>query len=142
MCLDLPSSMHFSDILSLCMSILGLYGLIYYLRYLIPRNVLPCVSAVLTEAERLLDHAESTGAIPQLNDHRSTLITYEKPHTSANNPSPHQSLTQLRQSILADADGKPSCSWNTAATPACSLVRPDIQAVHTPVTSRGHQDKN
>jgi hypothetical protein len=69
--------MQFTDILSFCFSILGLYGLVYYLRFLIPRNVLPYVSAVLTEAEHLLDRAESTGAIPQLNDYRSTLTSYE-----------------------------------------------------------------
>jgi len=69
--------MHFSDILSLCISILGLYGLIYYLRFLIPRNVLPRVSAVLVETEHLLDIAESTGVIPQPNDYRPTLAMYE-----------------------------------------------------------------
>jgi hypothetical protein len=71
--------MEFSDIISLCISIFGLYGLIYYLRFLIPRNVLPCASAVLAEAEHLLDLAESTGVIPQplANDYRSTLAMYE-----------------------------------------------------------------
>jgi hypothetical protein len=68
--------MHFSDILSLCISILGLYGLIYCLRFVIPRNVLPRVSAVLTEAGHLLDRAESTGVTPQPNDYRSTLAMY------------------------------------------------------------------
>ena len=57
--------MQFTDILSFCFSILGLYGLVYYLRFLIPRNVLPYVSAVLIEAEHLLDHAESTSVIPR-----------------------------------------------------------------------------
>ncbi len=69
--------MHFTDILSLCVSILGLYGLVYYLRFLIPRNVLPRVSAVLTEAEHLLYCAESTSVISQSNDHRLTLAMYE-----------------------------------------------------------------
>jgi hypothetical protein len=68
-----PSIMHFSDVLSLCISILGLYGLIHYLRFIIPRNVLPSVSAVLTETEHVLYRAESTGVIPQTNDYRSTL---------------------------------------------------------------------
>lgn len=72
-----PSIMHFSDILSLCVSFLGLYGLIYYLRFSIPRNVLPRVSSVLNEAEHLLDCAESTGVIPRPNDCRSTLLMYE-----------------------------------------------------------------
>jgi len=69
--------MRFTNILSFCFSILGLYGLLYYLRFLIPRNLLPYVSAVLTEAERLLDRAESTGVIPRPNDYRSALTLYE-----------------------------------------------------------------
>ena len=69
--------MQFTDILSFCFSILGLYGLVYYLRFLIPRNVLPYVSAVLTDAERLLGRAESTGVIPRPNDYRSALTLYE-----------------------------------------------------------------
>ena len=69
--------MQFTDILSFCFSILGLYGLLYYLCFLIPRNLLPYASAVLTEAEHLLDRAESTGVIPQPNVYRSTLTLYE-----------------------------------------------------------------
>ena len=69
--------MQFTDILSFCFSILGLYGLVYYLRFLIPRNVLPYVSALLIEAEHLLDRAESTGVIPRSNDYRSALTSYE-----------------------------------------------------------------
>jgi hypothetical protein len=44
---------------------------------LIPRNLLPYVSAVLTEAEHLLDRAESIGVIPQPNDYRPALTLYE-----------------------------------------------------------------
>jgi hypothetical protein len=69
--------MQFTDTLSFCFSILGLYGLVYYLRFLIPRNLLPHVSAVLTEAEHLLDRAESTDVIPRPNDYRSALTLYE-----------------------------------------------------------------
>ena len=69
--------MQFTDILSFCFSILGLYGLVYYLRFLIPRNLLPCVLTVLTEAEHLLDRAESTGVIPRPNDYRLALASYE-----------------------------------------------------------------
>jgi hypothetical protein len=69
--------MQFTDILSFCFSILGLYGLVYYLRFLIPRNVLPYVSSVLTDADRLLGRAESTGVIPRPNDYRSALTLYK-----------------------------------------------------------------
>jgi hypothetical protein len=69
--------MRFTDVLSFCFSILGLYGFIYYLCFLMPRNVLPFISAVLTEADHLLDCAESTGVIPQPNDYRPDLTSYE-----------------------------------------------------------------
>ena len=69
--------MQLTSFLSLCFSFLGLYGLVSYLRFLIPRNVLPYVSAILTQAEHLLDRAESTGVIPRPNDYRSALTLYE-----------------------------------------------------------------
>jgi hypothetical protein len=66
--------MLFTDILSFYF---GLYGLVYYLRFLIPRNLIPYVSAVLTETEHLLDRAESIGVIPRPNDHQSALTLYK-----------------------------------------------------------------
>ena len=67
--------MQFIDVLSFYFSVLGLYGLVFYLRFLIPRDVLPYVSAVLTEAEHLLDRAQSTGVIPRPNDYRSAPVS-------------------------------------------------------------------
>ena len=61
--------MRFTDTLSFSFSILGLYGLVYYLRFFIPRNLLPYVGAVLADAGHLLDRAESMGVIPQPNDY-------------------------------------------------------------------------
>jgi hypothetical protein len=52
------------DILTFCLSILGTYGLILNFRYLLPRNTIPLVSALLSETRRLLDHAETIGAVP------------------------------------------------------------------------------
>ena len=69
--------MHFTDILIFCFSILSLYSLTCYLRFLLPRNVIPYVSAVLTEAEHLLNRAKSTGVIPRPNGCRSDLTLYE-----------------------------------------------------------------
>ena len=69
--------MQFTNTFSVRFSVLGLYSLVYYLRFLIPRNILPYVSAVLTEAEHSIDRAESTGVIPRPNDHRSALRLYE-----------------------------------------------------------------
>ena len=76
--------MQFTNILSFCLSIFGLYGLVYYLRSLIPRNVIPYVSAVLTEVEHLLDLAESISVIPWPNNYRSALTLYETARAFAN----------------------------------------------------------
>jgi hypothetical protein len=77
--------MQFVNILSFCFSILGLYSLVCYLRFLIPRNVLHYVSVVLSEAEHLLDRAESTGVIPQPNGYRSVLTVTSLDHHSYSN---------------------------------------------------------
>lgn len=72
-----PGALWYRDVLNFLLSILGIYGLLYYLRLLVPRNLLPQVSAALTEAEQLLDRAETTSAIPQPNGYRSALTSYE-----------------------------------------------------------------
>ena len=87
--------MQFTNVLSLCFSIPGLYCLVYYLRFLIPRNVLPHVSVVLTQVEDLLDRAESTGVIPRPNDHRSALALYE-----AVIPLPKRKVTSLIATVI------------------------------------------
>ena len=69
--------MDFLGVLSLCLSILGIYGLVLYLRFLLPRNVVPCVAEKLSEALEVLDHAESIGVIPQMSEYRTTLAMYE-----------------------------------------------------------------
>lgn len=133
--------MQLIDILSFCFSILGFYGFVCYLRFLIPRNVLPCVSAVLTEAEDLLDRAESTGVIPRPNDYRSVLTLYK---VVIPLPMDGQLIgsSQLFQSIPAYSDGKSSCSWNITATSACCSTRSNVQAVYTLVASRGNQSRD
>jgi hypothetical protein len=70
--------MRSTDIISLCLSVLGLYGLAFYLRLLLPRNVIPQVSTALNEVEALLGRAEALNAIPSPREHhRRTLAMYE-----------------------------------------------------------------
>ena len=57
------------DALSLGLSILGFYGLVLSLRYLIPRYIIPLISARLNETQQLLSHAEEINAIPQESEH-------------------------------------------------------------------------
>jgi hypothetical protein len=69
--------MPFIDVFSLFLSILGVYGLILYLRFLIPRYIIQPVSVQLSDTQRLLAHAESIGAIPEASQLRIDLEMYE-----------------------------------------------------------------
>ena len=61
------------EILSFCLSVLGIYGLILNFRYLLPRSVIPLLSALLNETQQLLDHAEVIGAVPPQSESRTLL---------------------------------------------------------------------
>lgn len=65
------------DILSLTLSFLGFYGLIFSLRYVIPCFLIPCLAAHLSVTQNLLDQAEVINAIP-LSEYRTLLDTYVK----------------------------------------------------------------
>jgi hypothetical protein len=65
--------MRFLDVFSFCLSLLGIYGLILPLRYLLPRNIIPLLSLLLNETTQLLDSAEAIGAIPSQNECRAHL---------------------------------------------------------------------
>jgi len=65
--------MRFIDVLGLCLSVLGIYGLILYLRYLLPYYVVPLLSALLNETQQLLDRAEALSAIPLESEYRTQL---------------------------------------------------------------------
>ena len=70
--------MRFIDILSFCLSILGVYGLVLYLRYLLPHYVIPLLSALLNETRQLLDSAEALSAIPLESESRNQLDLCER----------------------------------------------------------------
>lgn len=67
--------MQFFNILSLILSFLGIYGIFYSLRLLLPRNIVPFVSTSLNEAITLLEHAVAIN-IPNVNDYRASLAMY------------------------------------------------------------------
>ena len=72
--------MDFLDVVNLCLSILGLYGLIISPRYLLPRYIVPSLSALLRETQQLLQSAEKCGAIPLGSQYRTQLDLYENFH--------------------------------------------------------------
>lgn len=92
--------MRSTDILSLVLAFLGIYGLIFSLRLLLPRNTVPLVSTSLTEAKALLEHAEAI-SIPNLSDHRASWAMYAHVCTHMRThqliePSHHNQFLQMR----------------------------------------------
>jgi hypothetical protein len=65
--------MAFIDILGFCLSLVGINGLILYIRYLLPRNAIPLISTLLNETQQLLDRAEEIGAVAPQSDSRTHL---------------------------------------------------------------------
>jgi len=61
--------MKFADTLGLSLSVLGASGLVWKSRFLLPRHLIPLVSARLDETEAILDHAEAHG-LPTANEYR------------------------------------------------------------------------
>ena len=63
--------MAFIDILSLVLS----FGIIFSLRFLFPRNIVPLVSKSFEDAVALLERAETTD-IPNVSEYRANLAMY------------------------------------------------------------------
>jgi len=61
------------EIIGFCLSVIGTYGIVYSLRLLLPRNVIPHVSTALDETTILLDHAEDNNALPNTSEYRAIL---------------------------------------------------------------------
>lgn len=69
--------MHFIDTLSLTLSFLGIYGLVFSLRYLIPCYFIPLLSAQLNATQQLFNDAEAINAIPPESEYRTLLDLYD-----------------------------------------------------------------
>jgi hypothetical protein len=61
------------DIISFCLSVVGIYSLLFYFRYLLPRNAIPLLFALLNDTRQLLDHAEEIGAVSPHGECRTRL---------------------------------------------------------------------
>jgi len=61
------------DILSFALSLLGIYGPILLILYLLPRNLAPRLSTLLDETQQLLRHAEEVGAVPSQSEYKHHL---------------------------------------------------------------------
>ncbi len=85
--------MQLLDIIGFGLSAIGTFGLAFSFRLLLPRNVIPHVSAALDEVVILLDRAEDINALPNASEYRATLAMYEDARSHL---CPSESLTQHR----------------------------------------------
>jgi hypothetical protein len=95
--------MAFTDILSLILS----FAIVFSLRFLFPRNIVPLVSTSFEEAVTLLQRAEAIN-IPYVSEYRANLAMYACLYPLA--VSFPTDITQSAPPILADAYGEPSVS--------------------------------
>lgn len=65
--------MYVIDIITFCLSLLGIYGPILFILYLLPRNVAPRLSTLLDEAQQLLCRAEEVGVVPPQSGYKHRL---------------------------------------------------------------------
>lgn len=56
-----------------CVSIFGMYGLVIYLRFLLPCYLIPNVWTILDNAAQSLSYAVTTGAISEMSEYRVDL---------------------------------------------------------------------
>lgn len=61
------------DILSFYISLLGIYGPIFLIRYMLPRNVTPILSTLLDETQQLLSRAEEISAVTSGSEYKCQL---------------------------------------------------------------------
>jgi hypothetical protein len=87
----------FSHAASFSLSLLGLYGRVLHMRWLLPCYVIPYLSALFNETRQVLECAEANGAIPPENVYRTELDGYADLFlgTSVGSPSAH-TPTQFR----------------------------------------------
>jgi hypothetical protein len=132
--------MRLIEILSHLLSIFGVYCLVQHVPFLLPRNVIPHVAAVLTEVRGLVDRAEANGAITDPSKYRADLTRYDGIHGLAPRPSPSLVVTQFCESAPTDADRKPTFSWDISTTPTRDSVPFDVQALYALFAGRRCED--
>ena len=64
--------MRFLDVFNLILSLIGFYAIVFSLRLLLPRNIVPLVLTALNEAMALLERDEAI-YIPNLGDYQANL---------------------------------------------------------------------
>ena len=130
------AKMRFIDILSLVISFLGIYGIIFSLRLLLPRNIVPGVKTLFTEVMALLEHAEANN-IPNVRDYRANLAMCVHVLSLPSNITPTD-RTQPPQPISTNAHGEPSLSRVLPAVVPPLTVGSDLEALQPQMADRNY----
>jgi hypothetical protein len=120
--------MRFVDILGFVLSALGAYSGLLYLRFLLPRNMIPIVSLLLNETSTLLNNAEALGAIQSGSEYRMSFEMYEGCFYSDKLSLTH-STAQPSQPIFAHAHDKPPFPLILSAISTRLPIYSDLQAL-------------
>jgi hypothetical protein len=123
------------DILSLVLAFLGIYGIVFSLRLLLARNIVPTVSTLLNETMAFLEHAEAI-RIPDASDYRASLAMYARIWTHS--VPPPTDRTQPSQPILTDAYRESPLSGVFPAALPSLYVWSDLEALCPQMASRGY----
>jgi hypothetical protein len=122
--------MAFTDILSLIFS----FAIVFSLRFLFPRNIVPIISTSFEEAVTLLERAEAIN-IPYMSEYRANLAMYAYLCLLAVSL-PTDLVSQSASPVPTDAYGEPSLSgFFSTVLPALSLWS-DLETVCPQIASR------
>lgn len=124
------------DAVSFGLSVLGFYGLVLSLRYLIPCYIVPLLSVRLNETQQLLSHAEAINAVPPESQHRTHLDLYEYPYFDT--LSSHTPI-QFWEPICGDALAEQSRPRAVPATAPCYSAWLNLPTLCPLLSNRGHQ---
>src|SRR6266566_6028008 len=121
---------------SLGLSVLGIYGLVFALRYLIPCYIVPFLSARLNETQQLLGYAEAINAIQPESEHRTHLDLYE--YLYFDRLSSHTPI-QFCEPICGDALAEQSGPRALPATAPCYSAWLDLPTLCPLLSNWRHQ---
>jgi len=126
--------MKYTDTLGLILSVLGAYSLVLYLRFLLPRNAIPVVSARLEEIEAILDRAEADDALPNANEFRIDVAMY---FTVVPSCVTHSDSAQPPPPIIGGAHRESPLSVVLSTSRALHSIRFDLEGLCPPFANRG-----
>lgn len=125
------------DTVSSVFSIVGASSVIFYFRFLLPKNIVPSVWTRLRETEALLDNAEAVSAISSASEYRINFLMYVQKGVYNRSSSLTHFPVQPLPPILANAYIESSLPVVLPTTSTFGLGRPDLASLYPVFSNRG-----